>query len=71
MTFKRVCMHIELVGMFSFVMREILDNIRYHDSPSKRRVGRKDDKFGIPVCRNVFGVGMDHYFHKSKISSNE
>ena len=57
--------------MVSFVMPEILDNIRYHDSHSKRRVGREDDKFRIPVCRNVSGVGMDHYFYKLKISSNE
>ena len=64
-------MYIELVGMFSFVMPEILDNIRYHDSHSKRRVGREDDKYRIPVGRNVFGVGMDHYFNKLKISSNE
>ena len=39
--------------------------------PQTTRVGREDDKFRIPVCRNVSGVGMDHHFYKLKISSNE
>ena len=49
--------------MFSFMIREILDSIRYHDSHTKQRVGSsKEDNLRIPVCNDVFGVGTDHYF---------